>query len=456
MADYNITVVNNSSAPGTYVVFQVPAPGAVALTGWSVRETIAPGASAEVSFTPPPPPKPAGLLGKLCALLLRTPPSVAPGQFRLTVDAGAPQAGPHIDFSASPTASTKIVHGLDGALSVAPATTLGYSSFVTPVGNVFPSDQGDNFVGPFAVSATFTNSAGGGCENGEYRQLVKGQFSVDGSVLTHFLCGSTPLSPAAYQEDGCPPGACTAFGYRACPAISWSQYTPDQATSARFAMYDQPGFVNLASGNTYSVYLQFQGQLVDTATGATLAAQAWSVEGQMMAPERMVDTLHDFQPSDRLVGVHLSRNLADDGPEVHVVIARAPGSPRLDPNAVKLTLVDAKGQPVATAEPAAHEVGGHRGTTASIVHHLLSGQGTPVKATLDIGGQVTELAIAAAAAGAHERGKRAMTTYTISVFNQSSVSKSYVVFMQPPGGVTPIYTNVWARSRASPTAAGTA
>lgn len=37
-----------------------------------------------------------------------------------------------------------------------------------------------------------------------------------------------------------------------------------------------------------------------------------------------------------------------------------------------------------------------------------------------------------------------MTTYTINVLNESGVSKSYIVFMQPPGGVTPIYTNVWA------------
>lgn len=42
-----------------------------------------------------------------------------------------------------------------------------------------------------------------------------------------------------------------------------------------------------------------------------------------------------------------------------------------------------------------------------------------------------------------------MTTYTIKVFNQSQINKSYVVFMQPPtvspsGGSTPVYTNAWA------------
>ena len=37
-----------------------------------------------------------------------------------------------------------------------------------------------------------------------------------------------------------------------------------------------------------------------------------------------------------------------------------------------------------------------------------------------------------------------MTTYTITVLNQSGANKSYVLFMQPPGATTPIYTNAWA------------
>jgi len=37
-----------------------------------------------------------------------------------------------------------------------------------------------------------------------------------------------------------------------------------------------------------------------------------------------------------------------------------------------------------------------------------------------------------------------MTTYTIQVFNQSGVAKSYVLFMQPPqSGGSPVFTNAW-------------
>jgi hypothetical protein len=406
VSQYQIVVVNNSSKAGTYVVFQAPPPEfrgstpAAAQAGWSVREKIEAGGSAEISFTPPPP-KPDGLFAKLCARLLGAPPSPAPDRFHLTVEADGPTAASHLDFSASPTASTKILHGLDGGLSVAAASTLGYSTFDTPVGNLQPTLQGDDFVAPFNVTATFTNSAGSSCAAGEYRQMVMGQFSVNGSVLTHILCGSTVMSPAVFQEDGCPPGACTAFGYRACEPSPWSRYAPVQATGAQYAMYDQPGFTNLFHGATYVIDLQFRGELVDTAAGVTLAIRSWSVEGTIVAPSpsapmHMVEVAKGFQASDRLVGVHLSHNLADGGPEVHVVIARAWGSPRLDPNAVKVTLVDAEGQPVTAAEPAAHEVGGKRGTTATIVHRLLPGQATPVKATFDIGGQLSEMAIAAA------------------------------------------------------------
>lgn len=42
-----------------------------------------------------------------------------------------------------------------------------------------------------------------------------------------------------------------------------------------------------------------------------------------------------------------------------------------------------------------------------------------------------------------------MATYTIRIYNQSLIDKSYVVFMEAPivtanGGTTPIYTNAWA------------
>jgi uncharacterized repeat protein (TIGR01451 family) len=396
VATYTIKIQNNSSKPGTYVVFQDPPSGAAALTGWSLRETVAVGSSAELSLTPPAP-KPPGLFDKLRALLFGAPPRVAPDQFHLAVDTDGPQAGAHIDFQAHPTTSTTIVHGLDGGLSVAAVSTLGYSVFNTPVGNVAPSDQGDDFIAAYSIMAIFTNSAGPNCANGEYRQMVKGQFSVDGSIIMHSLCGSTVLSSTLWQEDGCPPGTCTAYGYRACPASASNMYSnPDQATGSQYAAYDQPGFHNIRPGYTYSIALQFQGQLVDTAVGATLATQSWSVEGQLAAPTvDLVDPLQGLQPSDRLVGVRLARNLANGGLEVHVLIARVHGSPQLDPNAVKVALVDVGGRPVTAAEPVAHEVGGQRGTTATLLHRLLPGQATPVKATLDIGGQVSEIAIAA-------------------------------------------------------------
>lgn len=447
MAKYSITVVNNSDASGTYTLFQAPPPGVSAQADWSISQTIAPGASARMAYAEPPPAKP-GLLARLCALLFHAPPKASPGQFRVMVDPDDAKPQSHIDFAASPTAPTKILHGLDGGLSLAAASTLGYSVFTTPDGNVEPTDQGDNFIAAYSVVAIFTNSAGSSCANGEYRQMVKGQFSVNGVVVSHFLCEPTLLSPTLWQQDGCPPGVCTAYGYRACAPTAWSGYKdPDQATGSQYAMFDQPGFRNIHPGFTYTINLEFQGQLVDTTSSpynpTVLATRNWTVVGTLTAPTvEMMDAPQGLQLSDRLIGARLSRNLTNDGPEVHLLIARVHGSPRLDPNAVKVTLVDAQGGAVTAAEPEAHEVGGQRGTTASIVHRLLPGQAIPVKATLDIDGQVTEMAIEA------PQGPVASPpTYTIRVNNQSGVDKSYIVFMPPadePGGQTPIYTNVWA------------
>jgi hypothetical protein len=36
-----------------------------------------------------------------------------------------------------------------------------------------------------------------------------------------------------------------------------------------------------------------------------------------------------------------------------------------------------------------------------------------------------------------------MTTYTIRIVNQSGGTESYVVFLAPPGGETPVHANVW-------------
>jgi hypothetical protein len=72
--------------------------------------------------------------------------------------------------------------------------TLSYTSFVPPAGNTAPAVNGTKFNSPFYVTATFSDT-GGNCAAGEYRQSVKGTFTVSGTVLDHVLCGSVKLAP---------------------------------------------------------------------------------------------------------------------------------------------------------------------------------------------------------------------------------------------------------------------
>lgn len=262
---------------------------------------------------------------------------------------------------------------------------IGYSSFVTPTGNLVPVLSGPSFSVSFSNTAVFTNSSGSDCSAGAYRQYVMGAFYANGSQIMHVLCGSTFMSPTVYLEDGCPSPGCTAFGYRACPASPHSQYfLPDQATGSNYVMQDAPGFRNVTPGMTYRIALSFQGRLIDTSTNATLVSQIWTVNGLTTVPEQLsAAAAVGMTADDRVLAVQSTHNHDSGRPEVHVIVKRAPGNPPLSPTAVPLLLHDARGGVVTTGRPVTHEVGGLRHSTATIVYPLEQSARTPVRATVD-------------------------------------------------------------------------
>lgn len=273
--------------------------------------------------------------------------------------------------------------------------TLGYSAFNTPTGNVAPVLGGGGFGAAFNNSATFTDSAGGSVAAGEYRQYVKGSFTANGSPLTHILCGSTVMSTAVYQEDGCPSGMCDAYGHRACPPDSYSQYSPDQATGSQFDMSDAPGFRNISAGTTYGIHLSFQGKLVDTASNTDLAERSWIVDGEATAPMGALAAAAavPLGAGDKILAVNTTTNVFNGGSEVHVVISRPPGLPPLDPARVGVTFADASGAPVATGAPVVHEVGNSQRSTASIVYTLNSEVSQPTVMTVNVDGQTLTIPV---------------------------------------------------------------
>lgn len=276
---------------------------------------------------------------------------------------------------------------------------LGYTSFVTPSGNLKPKLVGNKFKAPFVNKAVFTHGVGETCSPGEYRQFVKGEFKVAGSVITHVLCGGIHLSKMDFREDGCGPAPaadpCTAYGHRECLANPKDKYTPDQGTGCDFYMEDEPGFANLVSGTSYEIDLTFRADLINTQTGTVLKSNSWTVKGTVTAAfvtsEEMAMKLGE---SDKIVAVRLSLNSISGEQEVHVVIVRQASAPRLDPMIFDLSLRDSNGASVSTTStPSIYEVTGHGRTTASVVFKIPSGSTVPVVAEVIINDRRSEFKI---------------------------------------------------------------
>ncbi|PHY17514.1 hypothetical protein [Caulobacter sp. BP25] len=269
---------------------------------------------------------------------------------------------------------------------------IGYSSFDTPTSNVVPTWTGGRFAAEFSNTAVFTCGPDETCADGVYRQTVKGEFLVNGSPLTHVLCGPVVLSPTDYEEDGCPPAGdncdfCTAYGYRQC-AMTNDRYTnPDQATGSDFSMEDAPGFnAPLNPLNNYTINLSFEGMLFDIGAGNVLATQTWTVVGSSLSTPTLAATQgEDLVPAqataeeiglastDKLFRVEHTRNRLTGALELHLVIQRAVGSAPLSSKALSVALFDADKEPMIAAlgEPSGvYEIGSRSGVTTNVVYKL--------------------------------------------------------------------------------------
>lgn len=132
------------------------------------------------------------------------------------------------------------------------------------------------------------------CPCGEYRQFVRGSFTVNGLPVTHLLpnpTGGAPIpmlprpAPGApgsnFLEDGSVAGGNPHYGHRdedpPGNADPTDQYLPARADGCQYRGNDFPGLRG-PSGTTFSIDLDFAGEAVDICNGSSvLDSNQWTV-----------------------------------------------------------------------------------------------------------------------------------------------------------------------------------
>jgi hypothetical protein len=168
------------------------------------------------------------------------------------------------------------------------------TAFNVPTGRSGCTTEANKAGEKFRMEADF-GSAGAGCTCSccEYRQYVRGTFTVNGRPIQHLVpnpAGGAPIPMKArpapggadnFLEDGIPSppaGVNVYYGHRSeGSADTTDTYLPDRATGCQYRGNDFPG-IKAASGTTYTVDLDFRGQIIDTCNANNVANTAdWTV-----------------------------------------------------------------------------------------------------------------------------------------------------------------------------------
>ena len=249
-----------------------------------------------------------------------------------------------------------------------------------PSGTLVPKFNGNKLEAPFVMEAEFT----GDCAKGAYHQDVKGEFKADGQVVPHVLCGSVLLKKDVFQEDGCPPPTCTAYGHRACQPHPFNKYLPNMKDGCTYKGKDAPG-ISAAPGTKVEMDLSFRGCLINTDTGALLVAKEWKVKGSGTVPTTFNSSDARAIASGNTVSATVNHNTDGSGWTVSLLISGPPDPTPLAGEHLQVTARGADGTvfPLVSApEGALIEVGGTNVTTKVAPFQLGLASTTP--ATLDV------------------------------------------------------------------------
>jgi hypothetical protein len=153
------------------------------------------------------------------------------------------------------------------------------TAFNVPTGRSGCTQVGNKVGEQFRMEADFGSTGPGcTCSCGEYRQYIRGAFSVNGRNVQHLVPnpgGGAPLPmrarPAAgaadgFLEDGIPTppaGINVYYGHRGEGSTDPSDtYATTRATGCQYRGSDFPG-ITAPTGTTYVIDLDFRGQIVD-------------------------------------------------------------------------------------------------------------------------------------------------------------------------------------------------
>ncbi|KUL27662.1 hypothetical protein [Chlorobium limicola] len=150
-----------------------------------------------------------------------------------------------------------------------------------PGGTLTASLDSSNTLGAaFSMEADFISlGQDGSPAGGEYRQYVRGSFTLNGRPDPHRLCGQN-LSQTTFHED-CTNigGTIYKYGYRSIRFDTSYFDNPDQENGSSFHGWDRPG-ISGSSGETLMINLDFRGELVDICNNEQVLDSAeWSVFG---------------------------------------------------------------------------------------------------------------------------------------------------------------------------------
>lgn len=266
-----------------------------------------------------------------------------------------------------------------------------------PTGTVHATITHDRLEAPFVMQAQFRAEDSDSCKYGEYRQYVRGQFRANNIVVPHSLCDSVFLDPDRFQEDGCRPPGCTAYGYRECNGTK-SRYLPDQLTGGTFQGEDEPGIRAKPDTRVY-MNLEFRAYLIDKRTNQVLAEAAWTVfgEGVIMA-ETPKPHIAASAPEKREWSAGARYDAVTGGWVVDLRLAGRPGPAPILSSDLEVEVLDGDGRELDVDERPSGllvEVGNARRVTSIATYRLSPGQGRPVRLVVRSGEVRRELTLEA-------------------------------------------------------------